>query len=174
MGIYRCACRECRLLFYDGPMPQLSISEVARETGLRASAIRYYEQIGILPAAQRAGGQRRYDSTVLYRLAVVQRARQMGFTLDEIRRLFFGFRENIQASARWRELAQRKTAELDEAVKQIRTMKRLLQELQACCHCDSLDKCGKGMFQRARARVGKKPSPRGRLKAEIPAAFRRR
>ena len=74
-------------------MPQLTISEVARQVGLQASAIRYYERIGILLPAQRISGQRRYEPTVLYRLAVIQRARQIGFTLDEIRQLFFGFRD---------------------------------------------------------------------------------
>ena len=74
-----------------GSMP-LSISEVANQIGLRPSAIRYYEQVGILPQAQRVSGQRRYDVTVLHRLIVIQRARQTGFTLSEIKELFFGFR----------------------------------------------------------------------------------
>jgi len=43
-------------------MPELTISEVARQVGLQASAIRYYERIGLLPRAPRVGGQRRYDS----------------------------------------------------------------------------------------------------------------
>jgi MerR family transcriptional regulator, redox-sensitive transcriptional activator SoxR len=73
-------------------MRWLTISEVARCVGLRPSAIRYYEQIGVLPAAHRVGGQRRYEEGALYRLAALQRARQIGFTLDEIRQLFFGFR----------------------------------------------------------------------------------
>ena len=77
------------------------ISEVARRVGLQPSAIRYYEMIGLLPPARRISGQRRYDTTVLYRLAVIQRARQVGFTLDEIRQLFFGFRSAARASKRW-------------------------------------------------------------------------
>ena len=72
-------------------MPELVISEVARQVGLQASAIRYYERIGLLPQALRMSGQRRYDTTALYRLALIQRARQLGFTLTEIRDLFFGF-----------------------------------------------------------------------------------
>ena len=68
----------------------LVISDVARVFGLRTSAIRYYEQIGILPPAMRKNGQRRYNDSVLFRLAVVQRARETGFTLEEIRELFFG------------------------------------------------------------------------------------
>jgi MerR family transcriptional regulator, redox-sensitive transcriptional activator SoxR len=86
-------------------MPQLSISEVAREVGLRPSAIRYYEQIGILPPIQRTNGQRRYDTTYLHRLAVIQRAGRTGFTLDEIQELFFGFADGTRAPARWQELS---------------------------------------------------------------------
>src|ERR1700733_5960255 len=93
--------------------PGLAISEVAVQVGLQPSAIRYYERIGLLPPAQRISGQRRYDRTVLYRLAVIHRARQIGFTLDEIRQLFFGFGSNPRASARWQRLSQKKLAELD-------------------------------------------------------------
>ena len=59
-------------------MSELTISEVARQVGLQASAIRYYERIGLLPRAPRMSGQRRYDTTALYRLAIIQRARQLG------------------------------------------------------------------------------------------------
>jgi len=69
-------------------MPQLTISEVARQIRLRPSAIRYYERIGLLPRAERLSGQRRYDASVLYRLAIIQRARQLGFSLSEIRQFF--------------------------------------------------------------------------------------
>ena len=78
----------------------LSISEVASQIGLRPSAIRYYEQIEILPPAQRVTGQRRYDVTALHRLVVIQRARQTGFTLAEIKQLFFGFRAGTTPSVR--------------------------------------------------------------------------
>ena len=109
-------------------MSQLTISQVARQVGLQPSAIRYYEQIGILLPAQRIGGQRRYDTTVLHRLAVIQWARQTGFTLDEIRELFFGFRDVAPASQRWQKLSRRKLAELAELTGQIKTMQRLLRE----------------------------------------------
>jgi MerR family redox-sensitive transcriptional activator SoxR len=128
-------------------MAQLYISEVAQQVGLRSSAIRYYEQIGILPPAQRSSGQRRYDTSVLYRLAVVQRARQMGFTLDEIRQLFFGFGK-APASVRWKKLSQRKLAELELLAGQIREMQRLLTTLMQNCHCDAMEQCGKAMLRR--------------------------
>ena len=128
-------------------MPLLTISEVARQIGVQPSAIRYYERIGLLPPAQRMSGQRRYDSNVLYRLAMVQHARQLGFTLEEIRQLFFGFRNVTRASERWHKLSQRKLAELDVLMDGIRTVRRLLKKMAQDCRCDTLDQCGKGIFQ---------------------------
>lgn len=128
-------------------MSQLTISEVARRIGLQPSAIRYYERIGILLPGQRISGQRRYDTTVLYRLAVIQRARQIGFTLDEIRQLFFGFRNVTRASERWQKLSRRKLGELDGLLDGIKTMRRLLKKMMQNCRCDTLEQCGKGIFR---------------------------
>jgi MerR family redox-sensitive transcriptional activator SoxR len=143
-------------------MSQFTISEVARQVGLQPSAIRYYEQIGILLPAQRIGGQRRYDTTVLHRLAVIQWARQTGFTLDEIRELFFGFRDVAEASQRWQKLSRRKLAELAELTAQIKTMQRLLQKMMECCHCETLDQCGKGIFKKGFAELRTKSLPLNR------------
>jgi MerR family redox-sensitive transcriptional activator SoxR len=143
-------------------MPQLTISEVARQVGLQASAIRYYEQIGILLPAQRISGQRRYDATVLYRLAVIQRARQTGFTLDEIRELFFGFRDAAPASQRWQKLSRRKLEELEGLMKQIKTMRQLLRSMLECCRCDTLDQCGRGILRSGLPAVTVKSLPMAR------------
>jgi MerR family redox-sensitive transcriptional activator SoxR len=140
-------------------MPQLTISEVARHVGLRSSAIRYYERMGILPPANRISGQRRYDRTVLYRLAVVQRARQAGFTLDEIRALFFGFKDGTRAEARWRKLADRKLEELRAIAKQIKTMELLLIRLKSKCHCKTLEVCGKAILETGVSAVERPPLP---------------
>lgn len=129
------------------PMLRLTISEVARQVGLQPSAIRYYEKIGILLPAERISGQRRYDTTVLYRLAVIQWARRIGFTLDEIRQLFFGFRKVTHASERWRRLSRRKLAELDRLMDGITTMRRLLKKMMQHCRCETLDQCGKRIFR---------------------------
>jgi MerR family transcriptional regulator, redox-sensitive transcriptional activator SoxR len=128
-------------------MPQLLISDVGRQVGLRPSAIRYYEQIGLLPPAERMGTQRRYDTTALYRLAIIQRARQLGFTLDEIRQLFFGFGNAAQASERWQKLSQRKVAELDNLMDSLKAVRRLLKKMMENCRCETLDQCGKGIFR---------------------------
>lgn len=124
----------------------LAISDVARTFGLRTSAIRYYEQIGILSPPMRRNGQRRYEKSVLYRLAVVQRARESGFTLDEIRELFFGFRSATRPPKRWHELSERKIAELRIRMKQLKLMETLLKEIQGC-QCKALEECGERLLK---------------------------
>ena len=125
----------------------LAISDVARVFGLRTSAIRYYEQIGILPPAMRKNGQRRYNNTVLFRLAVVQRARETGFTLEEIRELFFGFPPGTPPPKRWHQLSQRKIAELRDRMKRLKLMETLLKRVENC-RCDALDECGKKILRK--------------------------
>jgi len=140
----------------------LSISEVSRQIGLRPSAIRYYEQIGILPAAQRVSGQRRYDVTVLHRLVVIQRARQTGFTLTEIKQLFFGFRAGTPPSVRWQKLKKQKIVELDAMLEHIQIMRDLLEQ-QGKCRCTALEECGKRMFEKQRCK-GNNTSPTSQLR----------
>ncbi|NDQ58331.1 MAG: MerR family transcriptional regulator [Acidipila sp.] len=138
-------------------VPQLTISELAQRVGLRPSAIRYYERIGILLPAQRIRGQRRYDLTDVHRLAVVQRARQSGFTLGEIRRLFFGFREGTRASQRWHRLSRQKLAELDTLSDGIHTLRGLLKRMMKKCRCDTLEHCGKRILENG-CKQGRRPS----------------
>jgi MerR family transcriptional regulator, redox-sensitive transcriptional activator SoxR len=134
-------------------MQPLPISEVARRVGLRPSAIRYYERIGILPPAQRIGGKRRYDETVFKRLVVVQFARESGFTLGEIRQLFLGFQNVTPASERWKRLSRRKLTDLQELMDRLKTMQRLLHNLQAC-RCSVLDECGKALLRHGFTGIG--------------------
>jgi MerR family transcriptional regulator, redox-sensitive transcriptional activator SoxR len=133
-----------------GVAEDMPISEVARVFGLRTSAIRYYEQIGILPPPMRRNGQRRYDNRALFRLAVVQRARETGFTLEEIRERFFGFPPGTRPPKRWHQLSERKIAQLHERMKRLQLMETLLKHLEDC-RCDALDECGEKLLrQRSR------------------------
>jgi len=127
----------------------MAISDVARVFGLRTSAIRYYEQIGILPPPMRKNGRRRYDDSAIFRLAVVQRARETGFTLEEIRELFFGFAEGTPPPKRWHRLSQRKVAELRERIKRLQLMETLLKRVEEC-RCDALDQCGERILRQRR------------------------
>ncbi len=134
-----------------------SISAIARQLGLRPSAIRYYEQIGLLPPPVRISGRRHYDPAALKMLAVIQRARECGFTLEEIKRLFFGFGPRTAVSARWRNLCSRKYAELEEAIRHLRAMQEVLSRMQARCRCESLEQCGGGILRSGVRTVGASP-----------------
>ena len=129
-------------------MAELTISQVARQVGLRPSAVRYYEQERILPAARRVSGQRRYGVGAVYQLAVLRRAQEMGFTLEEIRQLFSGFRKSTPISTRWRKMAERKKIELEAQIDRVQTMKTLITRLEAGCHCDTVSQCGAGILRR--------------------------
>jgi MerR family redox-sensitive transcriptional activator SoxR len=153
-------------------MAQLTISQVARQIRLRPSAIRYYERISLLPPAERVSGQRRYDPTVLYRLAIIQRARQLGFTLREVRHLFFGFRDITRPSERWRTLSQRKLAELDHLMDGIKAVRGVLNKLMTKCRCDTLDQCGKGIFQTMNRDVVARSLPPSRHREKYATSLR--
>jgi MerR family transcriptional regulator, redox-sensitive transcriptional activator SoxR len=122
-------------------MEELTIGEVAERAGIRASAIRYYESVEILPAPQRINGRRRYDFRVFDRLAVIQIAQQAGFTVAEIRTLFNGFTSETPASARWEALARQKLVEVDALMRRVQAMKGILEEILLRCRCLTLDEC---------------------------------
>jgi len=72
----------------------MKIGELAARASLNASAIRYYEKMGLLAAPQRIGGQRRYPSDALHRVLLIRFATDMGFTLAEIKLFLSGLRDN--------------------------------------------------------------------------------
>jgi len=76
--------------------------------------------------------------------------------------LFFGFRDVAPASQRWQKLSRRKLAELAELAGQIKTMQRLLEKMMECCHCETLDQCGKGIFKKGFGELRTKPLPLNR------------
>lgn len=123
-------------------MSQWTISQIGKRVGLKPSAIRYYEEIGVLEPAQRVGGQRRYDEAALHRLVVVQRARALGFSLAEVRALFRDFPETSTPAVRWKLLADRKLDQLALIAEQIRAREALLAQ-QGQCACRSLEECGR-------------------------------
>ena len=121
-------------------MNELSIGVVARMAGVRPSALRYYESIGLISPPRRINRRRCYDAEVLQRLALVQLAQQAGFTIAEIRTLFFGFEPDTPPAARWQTLARQKMTELDARIEQAQRMKQVL-ETGLQCGCLRLEDC---------------------------------
>ena len=121
-------------------MSDMSIGEVGRLAGLAPSAIRYYEQLGLIPRPARSGGKRRYDASVLEWLSLIALAREAGFTMAEIKRLVTGFTPGTRPAARWQELATRKLAEIDAMVARAERMRAVLR-VALDCGCFRLEDC---------------------------------
>lgn len=121
-------------------MVRMTIGQVARETGLRASAIRYYEGIALLPAPERIGGQRRYDRAILERLAFIGAARNLGFSLGKIRAILSGGEADAPLAARWQGLARRKLGEIDRVLAEATLIQQALRAGLEC-GCTDLASC---------------------------------
>lgn len=118
----------------------MRIGELARQAGVNTSAIRYYERMGLLPAAERAGGQRRYAQDALEQVLLIRFASDMGFALEEIKLFLGGLRKDTPVGPRWRKLATRKIAEVEKMIERSRRLKSLLEHLLDC-RCGSLGMC---------------------------------
>src|SRR5437879_3183253 len=118
----------------------MKIGELAARANLNASAIRYYEKLGLLAMPRRIGGQRRYPSDALHRVLLIRFATHMGFTLTEIKLFLNGLRDNIPVGPRWKKLAARKLFEVEQNIARSLKLKSLLRSLLRC-HCASLEFC---------------------------------
>jgi MerR family redox-sensitive transcriptional activator SoxR len=121
-------------------MTELTIGEVARRAGLNASALRWYERVGLLPAPRRVVGRRRYDPGVLHHLAAIRLAREAGFTIAEIRDLLAGFEPGSPPAAIWHDFATRKRTELEQVIARAERTRALLDDILDC-DCPTLDRC---------------------------------
>ena len=118
----------------------MKIGELAHRAGLNASAIRYYEKIGLLAAPQRSSGQRRYAADALNGVLLIRFASGMGFTLGEIKLFLNGLRDDAPVGPRWKKLAHRKIAEVESTIQRSLRLKALLKHLLHC-RCASLQIC---------------------------------
>ncbi len=121
-------------------MQTKSIGAVAHEANLSASAIRYYERLGLLRPPARAHGQRRYDDSVSRELRLIRLAQEAGFTLREIRRLLHGFPDGTPPAARWQALSRAKIEGLKARIARLNEMKAMLQDTLRC-QCATLEEC---------------------------------
>jgi DNA-binding transcriptional MerR regulator len=131
--------------------PSLTIGEVARQAGVAATALRYYEQIGLVPEPARSGGQRRYDDSILARLEVIALCKAAGFSLEEIQLLFADDAPGRPAS---RALAEAKLAEIDAQMDSLARARAVI-EWGMRCTCPSIDACTCGIHP---PHVGKEPA----------------
>jgi MerR family transcriptional regulator, redox-sensitive transcriptional activator SoxR len=123
------------------PDDALTIGEVVERSGFPASALRYYEREGLLTTTRTSGGQRRYERSVLRRLAFIRAARTIGVGLDEVREALDALPAGrTPTRADWTRLSKTWRARLDE---QIDALTALRDGLDSCigCGCLSLQRC---------------------------------
>src|SRR6266487_7090301 len=113
----------------------LTIGELARRTGVAASALRYWEELGLLPAPARISGQRRYPESAVALVGVILLLHDVGFSLAEQKALMAS---RGVAPDEWQRLARRKLAELDEQIAKARVAREAIDHGLRCPHEDIL------------------------------------
>ncbi|HXN03459.1 MAG TPA: MerR family transcriptional regulator [Candidatus Acidoferrum sp.] len=126
----------------------LRIGEVAAATGLRASAIRYYEDAGILPKPERVGGKRRYNGDTIDRITLIRFCRRLGMSLTDVRGLL-AMPRGSRAKDQWRRLVDGRLEEIGALIKAARGVERILRESRDC-DCVTLESCSFLIAERAK------------------------
>lgn len=119
----------------------LSVGEVAKRTGVAASALHFYESKGLIKASRTLGNQRQYTRDVLRRVSIIKVAQRLGISLASIHDAFATLPNNRVASAEdWRNLSARWKADLDD---RIQRLTKLRDQLNGCigCGCLSMAAC---------------------------------
>lgn len=120
----------------------MNIGEAATQSGLPAKTIRYYEDIGlVMPAARLANGYRDYALQDVHTLQFINRARSLGFSVEDCRALVALYADRRRKSADVRELALARMADIDHRIEALKSMRRTLQHLVEQCSGNDMPDC---------------------------------
>lgn len=123
----------------DWPVP---IGEAARRAGVSARMVRHYESLGLVAGVARTdSGYRQYTESDVHGLRFIRRARDLGFSMDEIAGLLALWQDRSRASSQVKRIAQEHIADLGERIAAMQAMQRSLQTLVSCCHGDDRPDC---------------------------------
>ncbi len=119
----------------------LNIGDVAKQTGLRAKTIRYYEDIGLVKPLRDTNDYRVFRDSDLHKLTFLSRARALGFTIDDCRALLALYEDESRASADVKEIARKHLEEIEAKVRDLEAMHATLTHLVAECAGDNRPDC---------------------------------
>lgn len=123
-------------------MKILTIGHLARETGTKVETIRFYEKSGLLPAPSRTDGNyRSYDEAHLNRLSFIRRARELGFSLDQVRTLLTLSDDRGQPCAAVDAIATEHRAEVERKIADLQSLKAELDRMIDQCGCGVVADC---------------------------------
>jgi len=115
----------------------LLIGEIAQSAGVATSAIRYYEEIGLVQPLRREGGRRIFGDQAVNRVRAITAAREAGFSLDEIRRLLGS---QLEGTEEWRALVEDKITGVEGCIVRLQAITKILRE-SLDCGCRAWDEC---------------------------------
>ena len=120
----------------------VAIGQAAERAGVSARMVRHYEGLGLLAGVARTdSGYRQYTEADVHTLRFIRRARDLGFSMDEIAQLLGLWQDKARASAQVKQIAQRHIQSLAERIAAMQAMQRSLQALVGCCHGDARPDC---------------------------------
>jgi MerR family transcriptional regulator, copper efflux regulator len=119
----------------------MNIGDAAERSGLPAKTIRYYEDIQLLKPARSGNGYRDYSVEDVHRLKFLQRARGLGFSVEECRQLLSLYGDRRRESADVKAIAETKLVEIDRKIAELMGMRRTLEHLVHSCHGDERPDC---------------------------------
>ena len=119
----------------------MNIGTVSGRVNLPPKTIRYYEDIDLVKPARSANGYRSYSETDIHRLRFVQRARSLGFSIEECRLLLSLYDDKHRASADVKAVALQKIEQVDRKIAELKTLRKTLSDLARHCHGDSRPDC---------------------------------
>ena len=123
-------------------MSSIAIGQAARQSGVSARMVRHYEGLGLLPAVARTdSGYRQYSEADVHSLRFIKRARELGFSMDEIGELVGLWHNRRRASASVKRIAQKHLAELEQRIAAMQAMHSTLSHLVHCCQGDARPDC---------------------------------
>ncbi|GAB2739985.1 Cu(I)-responsive transcriptional regulator [Melaminivora jejuensis] len=120
----------------------VAIGVAAARAGVSARMVRHYESLGLLaPVARTDSGYRQYGQADVHTLRFIRRARELGFSMDEIAALLGLWQDKARASSQVKQIAQKHIADLHERIAALQAMQRSLQALVGCCQGDERPDC---------------------------------
>ena len=120
----------------------VAIGQAAERAGVSARMVRHYEGLGLLAGVARTdSGYRQYTEADVHSLRFIRRARDLGFSMDEIAQLLGLWQDKARASSQVKQIAQKHIDNLAERIAAMQAMQRSLQTLVGCCHGDERPEC---------------------------------
>jgi len=120
----------------------VNIGEAARLSGVSAKMVRHYEGLGLLPRVARTdSGYRQYAEADVHTLRFIKRARDLGFSMEEIGELVGLWQNRRRASANVRRIAQKHAGELEQRIAAMQAMQKTLEHLIHCCQGNERPEC---------------------------------